>query len=312
MPANKKIFLTLPILFLVVLFLISFFLFGQKNIFTKTAGVSVSKDILFLTQPVYNIAGKVDKIQDDSLIVSQKFTLQTPVKAEIMINPDQPPVLPTPVSKEITFKIKVDANTQINRPLLTIPYLLTTPTPPPTTKLTVKDIRVGEFVNISTATDLRTLKKAEFIASSIQLPSIVNWLSGTIDKISGKTILLKATPSQPAYPDGLPADLTPPQEKTYTIEVANDTEISRYAPAKPTEEEPESGPQPPVAEKLSLADLGQGLRITVYTNIDVTSVDKFPAFRIEPSQILRELNPTPTLPQTTITSPPVATQSAVE
>lgn len=288
-------------------------LLSQKN--QVRISTKPSADILFLTQPVTSISGgKIEKIEGNSIFVTQQYSYQQLQAA--LPSPGQPPVYPTPVTKKITYKINLGENTQINKPQPNIPYLLKQVTPAPQPKMTIKDLKVGDYIsNVSTNNiDLRTLENPEFEASNISLNQMSNTISGKIEKIAGKTITIKAVPPQMYTPGGA-ANNQPPQEKEYSISVTSDTEISRYAPQKPitpgAEGVPQTPqvPQAPQPQSVSLEDLTPNVYITVYTNVDVTSVFKFDALRIEPQQLLSEI-PTP-MPTMKVEAPPPAVETII-
>src|SRR3989344_446049 len=69
----KKTILIIPIVVIFVVILIS--LFGSnmlsKLLTTKPQSGSISPDILYLTQPVYNFSGTIEKIEDNILVVGR-------------------------------------------------------------------------------------------------------------------------------------------------------------------------------------------------------------------------------------------------
>lgn len=296
--------------------LVGFFI-GQSGLIKGNSLVNtssknkVSSDILLLTQPVNNFSGKVDKIEGNAIWVSQQFTLPQPMlPPPAVTTPGQPPpAIPTPLPpKTVTYKVVINTTTQINRPPVFISYLLTTPTPPAPEKLSVKDIKLGQYISLNTNTDLRTLVNNEIVASSIQLPPIANSINGKISNISGNTLSIKAFPPSQGGPGGpamMPnASIAPPKEVTYTVAVTDSTEISRYGQPEPAKEG--AMPKGPVPEKLSVSDLKVDMQLTVWTNVDVTAVQKFTAQRIEPTIIITP-PPVPTVPQAEATSVPTPT-----
>lgn len=282
----------------------------------------ISSDILLLTQPVTNFSGKVDKIEGNAILVSQQFSQAQPVMAAPPVTtPGQPPpAIPTPLPpKTISYKFVINVTTQISRPPVFISYLLTTPTPPAVEKLTIKDIKPGQYVTLNTNSDLRTLAGTEVTAASIQLPQIPNSINGKISNISGSTLSVKAfAPNQngPGMAGAGVANATiaPPKELTYTVSVTDSTEISRYGQVEPPKDG--SMPKGPVVEKLSLSDLKVDMQLTVFTDVDVSAVQKFTARRIEPTIIIApppvvQVPPVNVSPPITAVTPNVSTPEAI-
>lgn len=259
----------------------------------KSSTTSPASNLLLLTNPVNSFSGKVDKVEQGAVVVSQQFTLAQNIAPATTTKDGKPPVVATPVTKTLTFIVKVTQNTQINQPIASIPYLIKTVQPSPPPKGTLKDIKVGQQVSIFTNTDLRMLKTNEFEASSIQLPPIANSISGKLASIKGNVLTVKAIPPQPPLQPG--STPTAPKEVNYTVTVTDNTEISRYGQAEPPKEG--TAPKPPAPEKLDLSDLKEDMQVTVYTNVDTVANQKITALRIEPFIVI-------TLPPVAPISPP--------
>lgn len=288
----EKVSLPLAFVAIALLFLTTGFVVGSGKTGLQFAGLFgkgavSSANVLFLTNPVTSFSGKVDKVQGNSIFVSQQFTLY---QGGLAMPPTTPPAaglspsaIPTPVAKVISFKVNLTPNTQINRPSVFIPYLVKTVTPAPPPKLSIKDIKVGQPVTVNTNADLRTLSASEFDASSIQLPQLQNSLNGKISKISANGFTLKAFGPQPLVMGTSPV---PPKETEYTVTLTNNTEISRYKQQEPPKEPLKPGetilPATPKPEEFSLADLAVDMQVTVFTDEDITSTQKLTALRIEP------------------------------
>lgn len=279
-----------PIVFIAIalLFLAAGFAAGQGKTGFQFAGAgkgtSPSANVLFLTSPITSFNGKVDKVQGNSVWVSQQFTLyqggsMMPPAAAPPAAGSSPTTIPTPATKVVSFKVNITANTQINRPSNFIPYLVKTVTPAPPPKLSIKDIKVGQPVTVNTNSDLRTLSTDEFDALSIQLPQSQNSLNGKISKISGNGFIMKAFGPQP-YVMGISP--VPPKETEYTITLTSNTEISRYKYQEPPKPGEAMLPATPKPEEFTLADLAADMQVTVFTAEDVTSTQKLTAMRIEP------------------------------
>ncbi len=222
------------------------FLSGRLKILSRSS--VVTPDILYLTSPVTVFSGRVDKIAGNTLWVSQKLSSSAQ-------------------NKMVIFKVRIGQKTVIERPQNTLAYLFKpiTPTPPP--KPTASDIRVGQTVTAYTSGDLRTASNNEFEATIIALPPVTTSIYGKFVSVSGETLTLTA--QDPANPN---------QQKTYSVSVTKDTEISggvglALDPSKP------SAPQ-----KFELSYLKSGMQVNVYSVEDVILSSNLTALRIEPLQ----------------------------
>lgn len=238
-------------------------------------------DILFLTSPVTEFIGKVDKVSGNSIWVSGKYSITPP--PTLPNNPTNIPgqvitVPPLPPTKTLSYKVNIASYTQITRPDIAVVYLLNKNTPMPTPKLTVSDIKTGQMVTVSVNGDLRsTLKEVE--AYTIKLPPFMNKLTGKITSIKSNEglIILKAlTPARIILNEPTSA----PVENEYAVSVTQATEISLMG----TAETPKTGisPRPPKPVKYEITDLKTDLQITVYADSDVIDNHKIKALRIEP------------------------------
>lgn len=280
---NNKLFFLLVIIIGILLIVGGYFWWQKGNSGKKTVE-STLPNILFLTNPVTEFTGKVDKISDNSIFIAGKYSITpppTPPNAPTNIPGSVITVAPLPPAKVITYKVSIQPYTIINRPDSPIKYLVKKITPTPTPKLTIKDIKAGQMITVSAANDLRTLKKEEFDAYSVKLPPIINVITGKITDINVKEgiIILKAV--QPVKP-GL-AEPTPekPKEVEYAISVTADTEIARLGPT-PTPAKEALTPKPAQVWEYKITDLKTDMQITVYANQDVIENQKIKALVIEP------------------------------
>ncbi|PIW73514.1 hypothetical protein CO005_01005 [Candidatus Roizmanbacteria bacterium CG_4_8_14_3_um_filter_34_9] len=284
---NHKKIIVVGIILLGILALFMTVDYKNKN---GLNGQTVSPNILYLTSPVNSLSGKVEKIEGNAVSISSQYALLQTAPIAITVMPNQPPVMPTPQIKTITYKLFVTDKTQISQPASNINYLFKTITPSgapgfptaSTPNLTVKNIKVGQYITVNSQDDLRTLLKNTFEATMINLPPIINTLNGKIVNITNNTLTLKAFAPVAAAPPMIALDTAPPtpQEKEYTIYITQDTEISRNVYG--TNMTPGEPPTPPKPEKLTLADLKADMRATVYTVEDVIETQTLTALRIEP------------------------------
>jgi len=284
---NHKKIIVVGIILLGILALFMTVDYKNKN---GLNGQTVSPNILYLTSPVNSLSGKVEKIEGNAVSISSQYALLQTAPIAITVMPNQPPVMPTPQIKTITYKLFVTDKTQISQPASNINYLFKTITPSgapgfptaSTPNLTVKNIKVGQYITVNSQDDLSTLLKNTFEATMINLPPIINTLNGKIVNITNNTLTLKAFAPVAAAPPMIALDTAPPtpQEKEYTIYITQDTEISRNVYG--TNMTPGEPPTPPKPEKLTLADLKADMRATVYTVEDVIETQTLTALRIEP------------------------------
>lgn len=283
----------------------SYFLLRPKKVnlaLTRKAEPPIS-DILYLTNTVTDFTGKVDKVTGNTVFVSGKYSISAPPTPAYM--PTAAPgqvitVPPLPPSKVFTYKINITSHTIITKPDLSANYLIKKITPTPTPKLTIKDIRTGQKISVTTSSDLRTLKSDEFDALTVKLPPINNTISGKISQINLKEglVVLKAIPPVVSDDDKKPGG-EEPKEKEYVISVSEDTEISRMGPAETAK--PGATAKPPAPLKYQLSDLKTDLQITVYTKSDVIENQKLEALRIEPPADLVPASLISPTPQPTVT-----------
>ncbi len=282
---NKKL-LAATILLGLVFIITLIFLVVKKQIYLSPSlspAKTVSPNILFITQPVTTFSGTVDSVSGNVITVSRMMTLSQTNYPQPGSKPAvNPSPQPTPVTKKITFRVKITSNAIINLPPAMINYLFLTPTPAPAPKLTISAIKAGQTVTITSTTDLRTNTSGIITAAAILLnePTAVNGkitaVTGNVLTVKGTAFLLVPPPDPMAFP-------SISKEATYTVNVTGNTEISRY---KPVTAVPTPGQVPPTLEKekLSLADLKPGLQVTVYTDQDITASQNLSALRIEPLQ----------------------------
>lgn len=257
----------------VILALIVTYSFRNNYLSLPSTG-SVSSNILYLTQPVTSFSGTIDKIEGNSITVSQNMTSQQ--AAPIQITPS--------LSKKITYKIQLTDKTNISRPSAFIPYLLkqiTSPIGPmgQSEKLNVKDLKIGQVVSANSNIDLRTLKGSQFEATSINVSAKTISISGKIADVKSNQIIVKAVPNLNfPQPELRPINIEllnqrQPKEQNYTVAVNQNTEISKTLfttdPTKPRK-----------TERLSISDLKKNMQVTVYSDQDVTEVSQIKALLI--------------------------------
>ena len=230
----------------------------------------VSKNILYVSQPVFSFSGKIEKVDGNILTVSRDQAIETQIP---ITNPTQAAPIASPKIVKLTYKVIVDDSTQINQPSLPTIYLFRSPTPVNPLKSSVQDLAVDQQINIVSKDDLRTLSSDAFTATLIDLPPKNTSLNGTITKIDNNVIVINATPlNNVPLIDTSSQRIANTETKEYIIKINQDTEVSRF-----------EGGVLPKAEKLSFSDLKINMPVVVYTNSDVATGSTFDALRIEPS-----------------------------
>jgi hypothetical protein len=222
-------------------------------------------NIFFLTQPVKTFSGVIEKIEGDSVTVSQNMTNGS-------------------VTQNISYRVITDKNTVIEQPESPVPYLFAKTADAIKKKKTIKDLKVGRAAVVNTDEDLRALTSPEFRATRITLGSIANTLSGKVFDVNGNTLIIRAIPSSSPGSDS-------PKEKNFRVKITDNTEISRSA-ADGT----------PV--RLTLDDLKRNIWVIVYTDGDLNSGTEFTALRVDPSVTVEVPTPTPTARPSITSIPP--------
>ncbi|MCL5797953.1 MAG: hypothetical protein M1366_04085 [Patescibacteria group bacterium] len=254
----KKIFLFLLAFLCGILVTITIYSF-----FAKKTQTTLSPQTFYLTQPVTSFSGKVDAVEGNTIQANQTLYLQIP--NSVAPSPGQLPAAFTAGSaKTVTYRITVDQNTKIERSYNPVVYFFKKITPAPAPRITLSDIKPGQTITAYSAVDLRTVQSA-FTASLIQIPPVPTSITGAIVDRSGSQLTIQS----------YLGFLSPPKNKSFTLSVTPDTEISTadtsFDPSKPA--------QPRL---LHLSDLMPGMQINVYTDQDITTTDHLTALRIEP------------------------------
>jgi len=258
---NQKKVVLIGVVALVALGAYMFFDYSSKN---KVSTGAMSRNIMYLTQPIYFFTGVVDKVEGNIITLSQKQ-------------------VPTPKTVTLSYRVTVSNKTQYAQPMMNTMYLFKTAEPISPPKASLKDIKVGATISVNSAIDLRTLEGSSFDAVSINLSQKITILNGKIAAVNGNIITLKAFPPMimGMYPGSMiGVTPIPPQEKEYTITLTQGTEISRYVYNNSASSA--AMMVAPKAERVAQTDLKKDMQVTVYTDADVTRGSVFTALRIEP------------------------------
>ena len=223
---------------------------------SSAVNLKVSQDSLFLTQPVTTlnnvqfVRASGNTIWVEMLGVYQSFS---PINSTDI-------TIPPPIEKKLTFKIEVPDSLVINRSGWVIPYVFTPPAPNVSVSLSLNDLKPGDLLTINTNSDLRLIDD-KITASSITVNLPPNSIIGTVISISGTTIEVKATTVFNPL-----ANSSSLLDKTYTVNVTSDTELSTLRNNQQT--------------RLIVNDLKAGNIVTIYSLADTTKTTTFDAASI--------------------------------
>ncbi len=243
-------------------------LWNKKDVITAPA---VSPNILYITNPVTNFSGVVEKIDGDTLTLTQLVPtddtntspLPSPVKSGTSVIPR-----PTPIVKKITYKVTVKKETTIQQSQTTNPFDPVNTTSGVVDKtVTLRDLRVGQYITAISTTDLRKVTDNTFTAASISLAPIQNILSGMVVKATGTQIVVNSV--LPVFAGAkIGSEQTTPKDYSITINAA--TVLYRQG----TSTDPTKTVLP---TKISLSEIKAGDHVTIYTNEDLSMAEPWTA-----------------------------------
>ena len=209
----------------------------------------ISPNILFLTQPVNMLSGKVEKISGNVATISI-------------------------VSSPTTYQVLITDQTKIIKPQAYVN------SPAQSGKLSIDDIKIGQYITVNSSVDLRTLSGNRIEATVITLPGVFNTLSGRITDINTGFLTLTTFAPPTSSEILIRMNPFPPAGKKFMVKLTGATEILQYPSSAPNLV---TNLQPPTApKKLSLADLKPDMPVTIYTDKDISNSQNLTALRIEP------------------------------
>lgn len=170
--------------------------------------------------------------------------------------------------QQVILTETIDSASLINKTSVLIPYLFKQSILPPNSKFDFKDLKTGMWVTVKSVINLDT---KELVISNLTVDFFATAVDGTIESISGNTIKLKGLPVV-SNPDIIVT--SQPQE--YDIVVSEDTEISKPPPA------PIVIGTAYTPKKYSLSDIKPGVRISVWSDSEISPNQPIKALRIEP------------------------------
>lgn len=226
-------------------------------IFSVILLVALATNLIYLSiykKPLLGNNLKTNSISPDILKFTQPI-LSTTGKV-ISVSNDS---LRVKFWNETEYSVKVDSNTQITKTNGAINYLLKQNDLATINQTISLDlIRPGDLVEITSTEDLRTTNRI-FTANSIEVLPFPNSISGVISNINNNILSIVS------------------EDQTYEVTLADDVEISYLDTGKidPTS-------QSTAAVSLSRSDLYNGLRVTIYTEQDVSNQLQIIAKRVEP------------------------------
>jgi hypothetical protein len=211
------------------------------NFFQKDIN-SLNTDSIYLSNPIKNL-------------YSAQITAINPNSITVSVTPVDPPEGKT---KVLSFKIGLTDTTEITKPKIYIPYsfkkISNTSTASGT--LTINNLSVGEYVDITLANDLRTTSKNALIAKSISKISESNMLTGKITAIGDGFIKVNGIIRSVNFNPAPSIAVIPPTEKSYFISYSSDTEIVT---------DDQSG-----VRAITPSDFTPGVYVTVYANKQIS------------------------------------------
>ena len=254
MDNQKKPDLTNILIIILVIFVVSLAVYLgnfaiKKNLITlpqfsflqKNTG-SLNPDAIYLSTPIKNL-------------YSAQITAINPSSITVSVTPIDPPIGYT---KALSFKVAFTNSTEVTKPKIYIPYSFkkTDNTSTVSGTLTVNDLSVGEYVDITLASDLRTTSNKALIAKSISKISASNMLTGKITSASDGSIKVSGIIRSVNFNPVPSIAVIPSTEKSYLISYSNDTEILTSD---------QTGVHP-----ITPAELTSGVYVTVYADKQIT------------------------------------------
>lgn len=259
MSGSRKIFFISLAGILLSLFV--YLAFRQLNM-----GMSISRNILLLTNPVMSFSGKVQKVGEEALWLTRTVYTQERSSAPVKKN-------------TLTYKIAIDERTKMQYLIPGAPYLFKarSESRPVYMKPDMRKFKTGQVINVTSREDLRRYSKDTFTAEFLYLQPVANSVFGIISEVLPHGLRLNAIlpPKMPfSAADNLAEELPGlPGEKVYIVEVNPDTEISYLDYTNPGEPRP---------VKLDFSQLKPGLPVEVYSDADVYDTDTITALLIQP------------------------------
>ncbi len=186
---------------------------GMNKQATPQTSTPISTNSNTTTSPLTYLSATIDKIEGNTLTVSQKTS------------PDQ----------TRTYKVKIDNNTKIYGSFTTKPAALQSTSAPTAPEIKLEDLKAGSMISLATTIDVNNNSSVkEFTASEIRLPPTINVISGNIKSVDKEGLIIEAFP--PLNPANFDPAKQPslPEKKDFTIKLAENVEIykNNYSPSE--------------------------------------------------------------------------------
>lgn len=190
------------------------------------------------------------------ILYSAQITAINPKFITVNVTPVDPP---TENSKNFSFKVNLTDTTEITEPKVYIPYVfkIINNTSNPSTSLSIDNLSVGESVDITLTSDLRTTQSNNLTAKSISKIDSSNMLTGKITSAENGVIRVNGTVRSVNFNPSPNIAAISSTEKSYSINYSDDTEIITND---------QSG-----VHKITSADLVPGTFVTVYADKHIVS-----------------------------------------
>ncbi len=184
----------------------------------------ITKDILHLTPAVNSFSGYVFRIDGNVLTVGQERSSRVGSVDLAVLNKDKSIGA---TIKTVTYEVVITKETAFSRPYAGSPLLFSNGQATPPRKLSLKDVKVGQYIFAQTNTDLRTLKGNRYEAQSITLPQETTSLTGQVQKVAKNSLVVKQLVPFAAPPIGIPRN-TDLEMKSFKVNITPSTEISSW------------------------------------------------------------------------------------
>lgn len=254
---SKILFFSEVLLILLIFFIILFFVYfkiqtGNKPEFSKTlSNTNFCPQLLMFPAVIEKIEGNAIYLVQSDEVLGQK----------------QPK---SQKSSRSTLKGITTDNSSFSQSANFIPYIFKKTPYTTTQQITVKELRAGMPVTLSTLTDLCQLTKPEVEIYKLNVNLRNNSVVGVITEIKEDSFILQSTYNKLIYYTAVNSD----KPIYYSVLVTPETEIS-YADTS-------SKSSMVTPYLLSFSDLQKDMQVKVYTDVDVSTTQKLKALLIQP------------------------------
>lgn len=238
----------------------------------------VNKNILALTQPVTTFSGTVKQISGNYV------TLDRMVTQPANENNTSVRITPTPAVMHIDYRVQITGTTHFNQTTDPIDYESKTGLPQSPLTPSVQNIRVNDWVTVTTKTDLRTLTGDTFVADNVTLPPIEKYLTGTVSGKEPNTLIIHGTAGTMVAAEQTQSALNI-SEQDFTVTMSSATKTVKHIYSADIK-------QPVVTAAVPWDGIPTGTHVTVYTDKPITGDSDITAVYVEYSEQQAFLIPT--------------------